>query len=146
MNDPVQLAKERFAQGLNCSQAVFAAFAAQAGLSEKVALQIASPFGAGLARQGNVCGAVTGALMALGIQRGTDSPQGKEETYRLAQQFVARFKATYGTILCKDLIGYDVSNAEGLQAARDSRIFATICPAVVEHAARLLEEFLANNP
>src|SRR5512146_2591188 len=124
MSDPIQLARERFAQGLNCSQAVFSAFASQAGLSEKVALQIASPFGAGIARQGNVCGAVTGALMVLGIQRGNVAPEGKEETYRMAQEFVRRFEASHGTSLCRELVGHDISTAEGLQAARESKAFA----------------------
>src|SRR5512143_2750203 len=121
MTDPIQLANEHFAKGLNCSQAVFAAFAAQLGLSEEVALRIASPFGGGIARRGQTCGALTGALMAFGLKYGNDSPEAKEETYRIAEQFIRRFEETHGGILCRELLGYDVSTQEGLQAARENR-------------------------
>jgi len=142
MTDSIQIANERFAQGLNCSQAVLSGFASQCGLSDEVALQIASPFGGGIARQGQVCGALTGALMALGLQRGNLTPDGKDETYRIAEEFINRFKQRYGTILCRELVGYDISTAEGLQAARDNKVFAAICPGLVEGTARLLVEFL----
>ncbi|MEW6402511.1 MAG: C-GCAxxG-C-C family protein [Chloroflexota bacterium] len=143
MTDPIQLANQRFAQGLNCSQAVFSAFASRSGLSDEIALRIASPLGAGVARQGQVCGALTGALMALGIARGSATPEKKEETYRIAEELVARFKELHGTILCHELIGYEISTKEGLQAARENKAFASICPKLVEDAARLAAEFLA---
>lgn len=143
MNSPIQVAAERFAQGFNCSQAVFCAFASQAGLSEQVALKLASPLGGGIARQGEVCGAVIGALMALGLQRGSDTPQAKEETYRITEEFVNRFKERRGTLLCRDLLGYDISTADGLRAARENKVFTALCPHLVEEAATLLAEFLA---
>ena len=118
MTDPIEATGEYFAQGLNCSQAMLAAFASQSGIPQRVALRIASPLGGGIARQGQVCGAVTGALMALGLQRGSDTPQAKEETYQIAGEFIRRFKETYGTILCRELIGYDISTPDGLDVAR----------------------------
>jgi hypothetical protein len=80
--------------------------------------------------------------MALGLRRGNDIPQGKEETYRLTQEFVRIFEERNGSILCRDLIGYDLSTVDGLQAARESEIFSLVCPALVESTAELLEEFL----
>lgn len=142
MTDPIQTAAERFDQGFNCAQAVLSAFASEAGLAEESALRLASPFGGGIARQGQVCGALSGALMALGLHRGNDTPQGKEETYRLAQEFVKIFEERNGHILCRDLIGYDLSTVDGLQAARESEIFGLVCPALVRSTAELLEEFL----
>ncbi len=71
-----------FKEGFNCSQAVFAAFAPQSGLEREMALRIAGTFGGGMGRLGEVCGAVTGALMALGLQYGCTDAQnaeGKEE-------------------------------------------------------------------
>jgi C_GCAxxG_C_C family probable redox protein len=143
MTDPIQVAGERFAQGFNCSQAVFSALASRSGLSDELALRIASPLGGGVARQGQVCGAVTGALMALGLQRGSDTAEAKEDTYRLAEEFIRRFQELHGTILCRELIGYDISTKEGLQAAREKKAFTGICPRLVEDATRLAAEFLA---
>lgn len=142
MSDPIQIANDRFAQGLNCAQAVLSAFAAQAGISEEAALRLASPFGGGIARQGQVCGALTGALMVLGLQRGNSTPQGKEETYRMAEEFVQAFQKQHDATLCRELIGYDISTPEGLQAAREQEVFALVCPALVNGAAGMLAEIL----
>ncbi len=115
----VQTATDRFAQGFNCSQAVFSAFASQLGLSNETALKLSSPFGAGMARQGQVCGALAGALMVLGLRHGNVDPEGKENTYQIAEEFIRKFKERHGAILCRELIGYDISTSAGLQAARE---------------------------
>ena len=140
MTDPIQTATDRFAQGFNCAQAVLSAFAAQAGISEEAALRLASPFGGGIARQGQVCGALTGALMALGLQRGNATLQGREETTRISQEFVQAFRERNGAILCRDLLGHDLSTPEGLQAAREQNVFTRVCPALVKSAAEILVE------
>ena len=142
MTDPIQTANDRFAQGLNCAQAVLSAFAEETGITEEAALKLASPFGGGIARQGQVCGALTGALMALGLQRGNSSPQGRDETYRISEEFVKAFEERHGTILCRELVGYDISTPEGLLAARDGKVFTSVCPALVNGAAEMLAEML----
>ena len=142
MTDPLQIANDRFAQGLNCAQAVLSAFAAQFGISEETALRLASPFGGGIARQGQVCGALTGALMVLGLQRGNSAPQGKDETYRISEEFVQAFQERHGAILCRELIGFDVSTPEGLQAAREGKVFDSVCPGLVNGATEMLAEIL----
>lgn len=65
MTNSIKTAQERFAQGFNCSQAVFSAYASQIGIDNEAALKLATLLGGGVARQGNVCGAVTGALLTL---------------------------------------------------------------------------------
>ncbi len=78
------LALTRFKEGFNCSQAVFAALAADLGLEPDLALRIASPFGGGIGRTGQICGAATGGLMALGLRHGfsqTDDKAAKERIY-----------------------------------------------------------------
>ena len=143
MSDPIQIANDRFAQGLNCAQAVLSAFAAQSGISEEAALLLASPFGGGIARQGQVCGALTGALMVLGLQRGNSTPEGRDETYRMAKEFMQAFQKRHGATPCRELIGYDISTPEGLQAAREQKVFNRVCPALVNGAAELLVETLS---
>lgn len=140
MIDPVKTASERFAQGFSCSQAIFSAFASRFGLSDDLALKLSSPFGGGIARHGQVCGALTGALMVLGLQKGNVIPEDKENTYRIAGEFVRLFKERHGSILCNELIGYDISTSAGLQTAREKNLFTTICPALVKETTELLAE------
>ncbi len=132
----------RFDQHFNCAQSVFSAFASQLGVDESLMLKLASPFGGGVARRGQVCGAVTGGLMALGLAQGTDTPAGKEEAYRIAQDFLQRFEASHKTILCRDLLGYDISTAQGHQQASEDGAFTRLCPLYVGHAVRIVQEML----
>lgn len=142
MSKPADIADKVFSRNFNCSQAVLSAFAGQFGLDEKTAIKIAAPFGGGLARRGEACGAVTGALMVLGLARATATPEGKDEIYRLAQEFMRRFEEKHGTLLCRELIGYELSTPEGRQKAQDSGVTRTVCPAVVRDAAEILQTML----
>ncbi len=142
MKNPTQTAQDRFSQGFSCSQSVFSAYAAQLGIDDETALKLASPFGGGVAYQGQVCGAVTGALMALGLARGSATVDQKDETYRMAEEFVKRFQERHDTILCRELIGHDISTPDGLENAREQKVFQTICPGLVREAAELVAEFL----
>ena len=142
MTTPAETAVTIFSQSFNCSQSVFSAFAPQFGLDEQTALKLASPFGGGVARRGEVCGAVTGALLALGLARGADKPAGKEEIYRLSQEFMRLFEEKHGTILCRDLIGCDLSTPAGHQAAAEKQVFTTICPGLVSDAVEIVQSLL----
>jgi C_GCAxxG_C_C family probable redox protein len=142
MTNPIQTTQDLFAQGFSCSQAVFSAYAPRFGIDLETALKLASPFGGGVARQGDVCGAVTGALLALGLRRGSATVEEKDETYRIAEDFIMRFRGRHGTILCRELIGHDLSTPGGLQSAREQKVFTTICPEVVRDAAELLVQFM----
>ncbi len=131
-----------FLQNYNCSQAVFSAFAERFGVDKNMALRLASPFGGGMARRGEVCGAVTGALLALGLARGTHTPASKEEIYRLSQELMRRFEAAHGSILCRALLGYDISTPAGHAAAQEKGLFESICPVMVRDAAGIVGELL----
>ena len=80
--------------------------------------------------------------MALGLARGSDTAETKDETYRMAEDFIRRFRERHDTILCRELIGVDISTPEGLQKAREQNVFATACPGFVKDAAELVAEFL----
>jgi C_GCAxxG_C_C family probable redox protein len=142
MEDPIQTARERFSQGYSCSQSVFCAFAKKFGLADETALKLASPFGGGVAHRGQVCGAVTGALLALGLGRGSASLDKKDEAYRLAEDFILSFEDRHGTILCRELIGHDISTPGGLQNAREQNVFKAICPVLVADATEIIAGFL----
>ncbi|MGD0613288.1 MAG: C-GCAxxG-C-C family protein [Anaerolineales bacterium] len=137
-----ETALARFDQGYNCSQSVFSAFAPQFGVPDELALKLASPFGGGMARQGHICGAVSGALMALGAGRGADLPAGKEEIYRLGQELLQSFESRHGTLLCRELIGYDLRTPDGWMQARQKGVFTTICPGLVRDAVEIAQALL----
>jgi C_GCAxxG_C_C family probable redox protein len=139
---PAESAVAIFGQNYNCSQSVFSAFAAQFGLDKVTAFKLASPFGGGVARRGEICGAVTGALLVLGLARGADIPAGKEEVYRLSQEFMHLFEEKHSSVLCRDLIGCDISNPEGWQKAKEAGKFTTTCPLLVRDAAEIIQELL----
>jgi C_GCAxxG_C_C family probable redox protein len=139
----VDTALSRFAEGFNCSQAVFSSYAK--GIDEKAALKIASGFGGGMGRMADTCGAVTGAMMALGLRFGGTSPdrEAKERAYARIREFADRFKARNGSLVCRDLLGCDISTPEGLQQARETGLFSTACPKFVRDACEVLEVMLA---
>ena len=94
-------------RGYNCAQSVLSAFAPEFGVSEDIALKIACPFGAGIGRQQNTCGAVTGAVMALGLKYGTgsDNPAGdKKEAYNKTRLLFEEFRKLNGTVVCRELL------------------------------------------
>jgi C_GCAxxG_C_C family probable redox protein len=143
VTNPPEIAVARFRQSFNCAQSVFAAFASQLDMNDSQALKLASPFGGGVARRGQICGAVTGALMALGLAQGADTPAGKEDAYRLGQEFLKRFESRHASILCRELIDCDISTPEGHQLARDKGAFTTLCPLFVRDAAEIAQNMLA---
>ncbi len=132
-------------QGFNCSQAVFATLAEPLGFDRSQALKIASPFGGGIGRTGETCGAVTGALMALGLHTGFSEPdpQAKEQVYARAREFMQRFKEQQGELACRDLIGIDIGTPEGLQKARQQNVFTTKCLQFIASAVEIAEQMLA---
>jgi C_GCAxxG_C_C family probable redox protein len=132
-----------FGREFSCSQSVLAAFADPAVLPRGTALRMASGFGGGLARTGEICGAVTGAIMVLGLRHcgvPDDDPPAKLQAYAPVQEFLARFRARHGAILCRELLGCDLGTPEGLQRARDEGLVRSRCPAFVRTAAAILED------
>jgi C_GCAxxG_C_C family probable redox protein len=145
MPTPAENAVAIFNQSFNCSQSVFTAFASLFGLEEKTALKVASPFGGGVARQGGMCGAVSGALLTLGLARGADTPAGKEGIYRLSQEFLHCFEEKHGTLLCRELIDCDISTPQGWQKAKETGKFTAICPILVRDAVEIVQALLETN-
>ena len=145
MPDRVETAVQRFREGFTCSQAVLSAYADDFDLPPKLALRVAAPFGGGIARTGETCGAVTGALMVLGLQFGatvaTDK-ETKERMHSIAQDFLAQFKRRRGSVLCRELLGHDISTPEGWQKVQELGLNTDLCPRLVAEAAQLAGEML----
>lgn len=132
-----------FAQGASCSQAVLAAFSEELGLPRALAFKVAAGFGGGMGRLGQTCGAVTGAILVLGLRHGATEPADlaiKERTYGQVRELVARFRARHGSVLCRELLGLDISTEAGWHQARQQQLFATRCSEFVRTAVEILEE------
>jgi len=115
------------------------------GMERDVALKTAQSFGGGMAQMGQTCGAVTGAFMVIGLKYGrtrADDDEAKRRTYALVREFVEQFKARNGTILCRELLGCDISTPEGNRAAKEKGLFSTVCPGFVRDAVGILEKIL----
>jgi len=128
-----------------CSAAVFSAFSDDLGLDPDTAKKIACGFGAGISKTGNICGAVSGGVMVIGLKYGkTDAGDdaATEKTRALTRQFIHAFTEKNGSVCCTELLGYDLSDPAAYASAQKSGLFMTKCPALVKDAADILERIL----
>jgi C_GCAxxG_C_C family probable redox protein len=145
MNRP-EAAAEFMRSGFNCAQSMVKAFLTDLEVEEDVAARMAAPFGGGLGRCGNVCGALSGAAFVIGARFGNIHPAdaaARERAYTAAGQLQERFLREHGSVICRDLTGVDMRNAEALQRARTEGVFSTKCPVFVKSAGRILEDILS---
>ena len=141
----VESAVSSFNKGFNCCQSVLSAYCGEFGLNREVALKLSTGFGGGMGRMAGVCGAVTGAFMVLGLKYGkvrAEDNKSREKTDMLVKEFAGKFKARNDSIVCKDILGCDISTPEGLRTAEEKALFSKVCPKFVRDAAEILEEML----
>ncbi len=122
----------------NCAQAIFATYGPHIGLQKidyDVCLNIAAAFGGGINLTGNVCGAITGALMVLGLKYGGNF----QELTRISNQLIDEFIAIHGSIICRELIGQDLFGDENMSRAFKEDV-SRKCIKCVNDAAQLLEK------
>lgn len=131
--------------GCSCSQSLLAGFCSYWDLPLELALRFAAPFGGGMCHMGEVCGAVSGALMVIGLRFGpaaVEDTTAKDATAAVGNDFMQRFKARRGTLLCREILSCDISKPENLLMARETELFKRTCPHVVREAAEILAEIL----
>lgn len=137
--------KQLSGEGCNCAQIVFASAAEEIGVDFNTAIKTATCFGGGAANNGEICGAVSGALMAIGAKYGNCAPgdvQAKEIAIRKANKFMDAFKDEYESVRCKDILGYDFSVPKEAAQIKRQGITAQTCPYLIAFATELLKEFL----
>lgn len=130
-----------FNDGFSCSQAVLTAFANELGIDEETALKISYPFGGGIARTAETCGAVTGALMAIGLKFASkNSNDADEKNYLngITKKFLDDFIAVNKTVKCKELLYCDISTEEGRKTFSESNLRTTHCTKYVNDCANLI--------
>ena len=140
--DHKEKALNYFSQKMHCSQSVIAAFAEECGITEAQALKLGSCFGGGM-RKGEVCGAVTGALLVLGLMYGESKvgdTEGRLVSIKVNDLMMDRFKEKCGSYICNDLLGCDITSEEGHKDCLDNNLFTEFCPKMVAAAVEIVEE------
>lgn len=136
-------AAELFLSGNNCAQSVLLSFADELKFSKELALKMAAGFGGGMGKQQETCGAVTGAIMVLGILKGehvNNNDELKSAAYDSVKELIRDFKAEYKTTQCSELIGCDLNTPEGSAKFKDEKIMETICAGCVRKAVEIIEK------
>jgi len=136
-----------FRGGYNCAQSVFLAYCKDLGFTdEALALKTAAGFGAGMGRLQKTCGAVSGAIMLIGLKFGQalpDDKEAKEKTYFLVRELEKRFKAQNGTSMCSGLLGLDLLTADKEKITEKHH---TVCEKAVHDATEIVGELLELEP
>jgi C_GCAxxG_C_C family probable redox protein len=138
---------ELFSRNYNCAQSVYAACATGDGLSEAQRLALAAPFGGGIARQGEICGALTGAMLALGEVEGkamaADPVTGRNALYERARELTEAFRKAHGAILCRELTGCALDTEAGQRAFKERGLHQNLCTKLVAFAAEEVGTMIA---
>lgn len=138
-------ALQLFSEGYTCSQSVLSAFADLLEVSPDTALKLATGFGAGFGRKQEVCGALSGGVLALGFLYGRgekDGPEKKEDTYSRVKELLESFKEEHGSCICKELLdGCDLLTPEGQKRFTELKMI-NLCDKYVATAVRLTENII----
>ena len=146
--DHAMYAMDLFLEGYNCAQAVAVAFCDVTGLEKDFAAKMSSSFGGGMGRLREVCGAVSGMFMVLGLLYGYDTPGDdvqKKAHYTHIQELAAKFKEEHQTIVCRERLKNPPSDPN--PSPRTAEYYAKRpCARFVYAAAKLMDEFIAEHP
>ena len=146
MKTKSDIALEKFLAGYNCAQAVLFSFCGDLGFDKDTAFKLACGFGAGMARKQEVCGAVTGGILALGLKHGRGEGQDRaptETTYGKARELMSRFESRHGTCICRALLkGCDLNTPEGQRYFKEHDLQNQICIGCVKTVVETLEQIL----
>ena len=142
--DRINNAENKFKQGYACSQAILSEYCELFNLEVETALKLAAGFAGGM-RFGRTCGAVTGAIMVLGLKYGAQNcerPEGRMDIYDAVCEFTENFERAFGSTECENLLGCNISTAEGKLKAKEENLFYTICPGFIKTSAEILEDMI----
>jgi len=141
MNSSAEKAIALFDSGFNCAQSVLSVFCEKYGLDADIALKASSGFGGGL-RLGEVCGAVSGAALVIGLKYGQHIKGDKETKINCDSkilEFMNLFRAENKSVVCREILGYDLSIAEEYSQAQSQNLFKTTCVDMIKSAVTILE-------
>ncbi len=137
-----------FTCGNSCAQSILMTFGKDYFKNAEDAARLAAGFEAGLAFRGEVCGAVSGGMMVIGLKYGHSGPAdelAKERLYKLTNEFLTDFESKCGSTSCNKLLNVDISTQEGISEAVNNNSFGTICPNAIKTSSQILEKIFEEN-
>lgn len=141
-----QEAEQLFKEGYNCCQSVICAFSKDLNIDFDTALKIASPFGGGMGRLREVCGAVSGMFMVAGLKYGYTDPKdqkAKADHYKLIQELAKQFENQYGSIICRQLLGLEQKKDNPNPSQRTESYYKKRpCSEFVAFSAEIIEKMI----
>jgi C_GCAxxG_C_C family probable redox protein len=138
-----------FDSGFNCAQSMLHTYGKEFFKEDTFAMKLASGFGAGVSYRGEMCGAVSGSLMVIGLHYGfADNTMEleKEMNYLVAKEFLAAFEKRNGSLVCNKLLKSEINTPDGLEYSRQNGLFDKTCPGLIASAAEILESLLEKYP
>lgn len=129
-----------FNKGFNCAQSVISVFCEDYGMDKKTALKISGGLGGGF-RSGDICGAVSGAVLVIGLKYGHHTEgdfDTKQNCNAKTVEFLSEFKARNKAITCREILECDISTPEGMEQAKNKNLFKTKCVDMVKDAVSIL--------
>ncbi len=150
IKDRKQRAANYFLSGYNCAQSVLLAYADLFQLDETLAKRLSAPFGGGMGRMREVCGALSGAFMLVGLKYPADDPEdkaAKTENYTAVQRVAEQFRTKFGSIICRDLLQLKQLKEGPIPNERSKEYYTERpCLRFVEEAAEIIgEELMCDN-
>jgi C_GCAxxG_C_C family probable redox protein len=146
MKTKTDVAVEKFLSGFNCAQSILYAFGPDLGLEGETALKVATGLGGGMGGRGEVCGAVTGGILALGLKFGRGEKEEKsvaQQAYPKTGELMAAFERAHGTCMCRTLLGgCDLRTPEGMKRFREEDLHHKVCVGCVRTAGEILAGML----
>lgn len=136
--------KELFMQGIDCSQVVAGEFANELQIEKEELRKVSACFGGGM-QCGETCGAVTGALMVIGLKYGHSKENDQEQKARMMEktmEFKKMFLEQYDSCMCRELLGHDISKPGEMDKILEKGLLFEFCPKVVEDVIDILERVL----
>jgi C_GCAxxG_C_C family probable redox protein len=138
-----QRSRELFQSGFFCAESVLQAIAESQGIQSDLIPRIATGFCSGVSRTGGMCGAVSGAIMGIGLVTGRNShAESLEPAYTLAQKLISAFEEKYGSVNCRQLIGCDLATASGQQYFMENHLMES-CLQYAEGATSMALSLIA---
>ena len=142
------IALEHFTARFNCAESVLLGVTKACGLECECVPRIATGFGGGVSSCGEICGALTGAVMAMGLKFGRESAEdveAKNALYEKVQNLLDSFKREFGTIRCLELTECDFRTPEGKEKAKELDLHGGLCRKFVEFAANEAAQMITEN-
>jgi C_GCAxxG_C_C family probable redox protein len=126
--------------GYNCAQSVLLTMVEYWNYKNELIPKVATAFGGGMGRCGSVCGALTGGLMAIGTRYGTNEPSARKRSkaYKLAEKLYRQFENQNRSVMCRELIGLDLSDSKQRKKALEEDVFGKKCTVFVKKTVEIL--------